>query len=130
MRPRGQRSNILSPAIPPLPPNKTVVMVFADFLKYLHGCVRSYIRETHAGGDSLWNSVANNIAYVLTHPNGWEGPQQAQMREAAILAGLIADTTEGRGQITFVTEGEASLHFCINNNLAPDALKVSRFAIC
>ncbi|KAH6910165.1 hypothetical protein BKA70DRAFT_1560797 [Coprinopsis sp. MPI-PUGE-AT-0042] len=123
MRPRGQRSNILAPAIPPLPPSKTVVMVFADFLKYLHDCAKAYIQETHAGGASLWNNVADNISYVLTHPNGWEGPQQAQMREAAVLAGLITDNTEGRARITFVTEGEASLHFCINNNLAPDALK-------
>ncbi|KAH6910163.1 hypothetical protein BKA70DRAFT_1466549 [Coprinopsis sp. MPI-PUGE-AT-0042] len=123
MRPRGQRSNILTPAIPPLPLNKTVVMVFADFLKYLHDCARAYIQETHAGGVSLWNTVADNITFVLTHPNGWEGPQQAQMREAAILAGLIPETAEGRARITFVTEGEASLHFCINNNLAPDALE-------
>ncbi|KAH6910166.1 hypothetical protein BKA70DRAFT_1560798 [Coprinopsis sp. MPI-PUGE-AT-0042] len=123
MRPRGQRSNILAPAIPPLPPNKTVVMVFADYLKYLHNCAKVYIQETHAGGASIWNTVAKDITYVLTHPNGWEGPQQAQMREAAIAANLIPDTAEGRARITFVTEGEASLHFCINNNLAPDALK-------
>ncbi|KAH6884053.1 hypothetical protein BKA70DRAFT_1205726 [Coprinopsis sp. MPI-PUGE-AT-0042] len=123
MRPRGQRSNVFSPTIPPLPPNKTLVRVFADYLEYLLKCARVYIQETHATGTSLWESLAPNIVYVLTHPNGWEGPQQSQMREAAILAGLITNDTDGKARITFVTEGEASLHFCINNGLAPDALK-------
>ncbi len=31
--------------------------------------------------------------YVLSHPNGWEGTQQSQMRSAAILAGLIPGHT-------------------------------------
>jgi hypothetical protein len=125
MRPRGQRSNMLSPTIPPLPPNKAVVEVFSDFLRYLHKCARLYIQETHANGTSLWNSISSKISYVLTHPNGWEGPQQAQMREAAIRAGLISDNVEGRSRVSFVPEGEASLHFCINNQLAPNALEVS-----
>lgn len=123
MRPRGQRSNMLSPTIPPLPPNKAVVEVFSDFLRYLHKCARLYIQETHANGTSLWNSISGKISYVLTHPNGWEGPQQAQMREAAIRAGLISDNVEGRSRVSFVPEGEASLHFCINNQLAPNALE-------
>ncbi|KAH6910170.1 hypothetical protein BKA70DRAFT_1147167 [Coprinopsis sp. MPI-PUGE-AT-0042] len=123
MRPRGQRSNFFSHAIPPLPRNKTVVRIFADFLKYLFECARAYIQETHANGTTLWGSLVGNTVYVLTHPNGWEGPQQAQMREAAVLAGLITDDAVGRSRITFVTEGEASLHFCINNGLAPDALE-------
>lgn len=130
MRPRGQRLNILSPTIPSLPPNKTVVMVFADFIKYLYECAKAYIQETHANGESLWDNVAGSISYVLTHPNGWEGPQQAQMREAAVLAGLISDDLEGRSRVSFVTEGEASLHFCINNNLAPDVAKVRENAPC
>ncbi|KAH6910171.1 hypothetical protein BKA70DRAFT_1399153 [Coprinopsis sp. MPI-PUGE-AT-0042] len=125
MRHRGQRSSILFPVIPPLPPNKTAVMVFADYIKYLYECAKAYIQETHANGESLWNSISGKISYVLTHPNGWEGPQhwQAQMREAIVLAGLINDDSDGRSRVTFVTEGEASLHFCFNDNLAPDALK-------
>ncbi|KAH6910168.1 hypothetical protein BKA70DRAFT_1466558 [Coprinopsis sp. MPI-PUGE-AT-0042] len=102
---------------------KNVVRVLADFLKYLFECAQAYIQETHASGISLWESLAENIVYVFTHPNGWEGPQQSQMREAAILAGLITDDAVGKSRITFVTEGEASLHFCLNNGLAPDALE-------
>ncbi|KAJ3513955.1 hypothetical protein NMY22_g14893 [Coprinellus aureogranulatus] len=93
--------------IPPLPPNTTVVQVFADFMKYLHECAKEYISDTH--GEKLWTSLKSDIIYVLTHPNGWGGVQQSQMRKSAVLAGLIPDTTAGKSRVNFVTEGEASL---------------------
>jgi len=36
------------------------------------------------------------------------------MRRAAISAGLVANLAEASERISFVTEGEASLHFCLN----------------
>ncbi|KJA20619.1 hypothetical protein HYPSUDRAFT_42924 [Hypholoma sublateritium FD-334 SS-4] len=108
--------------IPPLPLNKTVVDVFADFLIYLFECASIYIKETHANGADLWASVKGQIDFVLSHPNGWEGKQQNQMRQAAILAGLIPDTPAGNERLSFVTEGEASLHFAIQNGLPTGAL--------
>ena len=125
MRPRGQRSNIFSPAIPPLPPNKTVIDVFSDFLRYLHDCARLYIQESHAGGTSLWSSVSANISYVLTHPNGWEGAQQQLMRKAAVAAGMIPDSVSGHARLTFATEGEASLHGCLAKRAEHSNLQVS-----
>ena len=65
-----------------------------------------------------------DMQFVLSHPNGWEGAQQAKMRRAAIQGGLIPDTDEGRSRIRFVTEGEASLHACVLNGLAAEVLKV------
>jgi hypothetical protein len=53
--------------------------------------------------------------FVLSHPNGWEGKEQSQMRKAAIQAGLVPDNPSGHSKISFVTEGEASLHFAIEN---------------
>ncbi len=47
------------------------------------------------------------------------------MRKAAIIAGLIPDTAAGNERLLFVTEGEASLHFCIQNGLPSGAVKVS-----
>ena len=111
--------------IPPLPPGKTVVEVFADFLVYLLGCASKYIQETHASGVALWDSIKGQIEFVLSHPNGWEGTQQSQMRKAAVLAKLIEDTTAGNARLSFVTEGEASLHFAIQNGLPEGAMKVS-----
>jgi hypothetical protein len=107
----------LTDKIPPLPSNKTVVEVFADFLAYLLECASSFIQETHANGARLWASVKDEIHFVLSHPNGWEGQQQAQMRKASVLAKLIPDTTAGHARLSFVTEGEASLHFAVQNGL-------------
>ena len=107
----------LSNSIPPLPLNKTVVEVFADFLTYLLECASSYIQDTHANGAKLWASVKDQICFVLSHPNGWEGAQQAEMRKAAVLAKLIPNTQGGHARLSFVTEGEASLHFAVQNGL-------------
>jgi len=103
--------------IPPLPINKTVVEVFADFLAYLLECAASFIQDTHANGMRLWESVKDQLHFVLSHPNGWEGAQQAEMRKAALLAKLIPDTAAGHARLSFVTEGEASLHFAVQNGL-------------
>jgi len=107
----------MSNNIPPLPLNKTVVEVFADFLAYLLECAASFIQETHANGVRLWESVKDQLYFVLSHPNGWEGAQQAEMRKAALLAKLIPDTAAGHARLSFVTEGEASLHFAVHNGL-------------
>ena len=37
------------------------------------------------------------------------------MRKAAVLAKLISDTSAGHARLSFVTEGEASLHFAVQN---------------
>ena len=108
----------------PLPPGKSVVDVFADFFKYLFDCARKYIIDTHASGESLWNSVRNTIQFVLSHPNGWEGHQQSLMRQAAIKAKLIPDIESGHNRVHFITEGEASLNFCIESGLADETMKV------
>ena len=111
--------------LPPLPLNKTVVEVFADFLRYLLDCASSYIQDTHANGPDLWNSVKSHIDFVLSHPNGWECTQQSEMRRAAVLAGLIPDNASGHSRLSFVTEGEASLHFSVQNGLPAGTMKVS-----
>ena len=103
--------------ISPLPLNKTVVDVFADFLAYLLECASSFIQDTHANGARLWKSVKDDLYFVLPHPNGWEGAQQAEIRKAALLAKLIPDTIAGHARLSFVTEGEASLHFAVQNGL-------------
>jgi len=53
--------------------------------------------------------------FVLSHPNGWEGKEQSRMRKAAVKGGLVPDDSSGHSRISFVTEGEASLHFAIEN---------------
>ena len=98
--------------------------VFADFLRYLLQCASSFIRDTYANGPDLWKSVQDQIDFVLSHPNGWDGTQQSEMRRAAVLADLIPDTKAGHARLSFVTEGEASLHFSLHNGLPAEAMKV------
>jgi len=113
--------------VPPLPPNKTVVNVFADFLHYLLECASSYIQDTHPSGVDLWKAHRGEIHFVLSHPNGWEGNEQSQMRQAAVEAGLVPDTLAGHDRVSFVTEGEASLHFAIENGVLSKASEVRFF---
>ena len=111
--------------LPPLPLNKSVIEVFADYFKYLFDCASEYIQDTHANGWELWLSVKDDIDFILPHPSGWDIIQQMQMTKAAILAGIIPDTPSGHARVSFVTEGEASLHFLMHNGLPADALWVS-----
>jgi hypothetical protein len=110
--------------LPPLPKGKTAVQVFGDYLGYLFRCTRNFITDTHAGGSSLWRTMEDDLQFVLSHPNGWEGAQQTKMRRAAVYGGLIPDTDTGKARIRFVTEGEASLHSCVLNGLATEMLTV------
>ena len=130
LRPKTQSSGYVTHKIPPLPQGKSAIDVFADFLRYLHRCARTFIEETHANGVELWRSLKDRIEFVLTHPNGWEGAQQSMMRIAAVQAGLISEgysLTESvdNCNLSFVTEGEASLHFCVQSGLTSDAIKVN-----
>lgn len=92
-------------------------------MRYLYQSARAFIQDNV---QMLWTSVESRIDFVLTHPHKWE-PQQSQIRHAAVLAGLIPDTEDGQKRIQIVTEGEASLHFCIGNGLVADAMTVSVF---
>lgn len=98
--------------LPPLPRNKTAIDVFGDVLHYLFDATKRYIQERQ--GVDMWNSVEDDIHFILSHPNGWEGKQQSDMRRAAVIAGLVASDAQAAERVSFVTEGEASLHFCLN----------------
>ncbi|ESK91430.1 hypothetical protein Moror_2703 [Moniliophthora roreri MCA 2997] len=111
-------SHVNDSDIPTLPLNKTPIDVFADFLRYTHTCATDYIKNNR--GPQFWSTVEDDIDYVLTHPNGWEGLQQSQMRQAAIQAGLI-NVHDPESRLQFVTEGEASLHYCISKGAMNEA---------
>ncbi len=122
MRPKTSNFTTGNARIPPLPLSKTVVEVLSDFLEYLNDCARQYMQEVHPGiGTSLW--AGSEIHYILSHPNGWEGPRQAVMKQAAEKAGLIKPG--GRNHLSFITEGEASLNRCIEKGLKIDLIQVS-----
>ncbi|KAF5332092.1 hypothetical protein D9611_008026 [Ephemerocybe angulata] len=118
IRPKDNSTLSITQKIPPLPPGKTIIQVFADYLSYLYTCAQAYIKDTHANGADLWASFAeDDKEFVLSHPNGWEGWQQAQIREAVVLAGLVKGGDAGGGKVHFISEGEASLWFALKHGL-------------
>ena len=105
----------LNDGIPALPPGKSAVDILTDFIKYLFQCTSDYIQQNHPA--FAWSSVENPIEYIFTHPNGWEGLPQQLYRRAIVHAGLVPGTREGQSRVHLLSEGEASLHYCVPNLL-------------
>ncbi|KAK0209577.1 hypothetical protein IW262DRAFT_514195 [Armillaria fumosa] len=111
-------SSRTSAYIQPLPPLKRIVTLFSDFYEYLYTCAKTFVQETHHISPSQWSSMEGSIHFILAHPNGWEEEEQNIMRDAMISAGLISNSEQDYSRLSFVTEGEASLHFCLNKGLS------------
>ena len=107
-----------------LPKGKTIIDVFADLMRYLFESMKTLFKVSEPNGELRWDSVSDSVELVLSHPNGWGGPQQAQLRTAAIRAGIVPDTPVGHSRVHFVTEGEASFNFCATYTQAGKDLKV------
>ena len=106
-----------------LPRGKTIVDVFADYMRYLFESTETLFKSSEP--NVRWDSISS-IELVLSHPNGWGGPQQSQLRSAAIKAGIVSDTPVGRAQVHFVAEGEACFNFCATEIQAGETLEVRR----
>ena len=104
-----------------LPRGKTIVDVFADYMRYLFDSTEVLFKSPEP--NIMWDSISG-IELVLTHPNGWGGLQQSQLRSAAIGAGIVPDTPAGRAHVQFVTEGEACFNFCATEIRVGETLKV------
>jgi hypothetical protein len=112
--------------LPPLPISKQLTEVFGDYFAYLVTCIKSFVQSEHptlSHEDTV--SLFNAAAYVISHPNGWEGSQQSKLRNAAIYAKMVPDTPEGRSRIVFVSEGEASLHYCVKGGHVDDVCSLA-----
>ena len=107
-----------------LPKGKTIIDVFADFMGYLFDSTKALFKSLEPNGELRWDFISKSIELVLTHPNGWEGPEQTHLRNAAIKAGIVPDTPAGHNSVHFVTEGEASFSFCATHTQAGKDLKV------
>ena len=111
-----------------LPKGKSIIDVFADFMRYLFDSTRALFESLEPNGELRWNSISDSIELVLTHPNGWGGPQQTYLRNAAVKAGIVPNTPIGHASVHFVTEGEASFNFCATETRAGKNLKVCNTA--
>ena len=109
------------------PGGKTVIDVFADFMRYLFDTTtKAIVESSEPDGKFRWDS--KSIELVLTHPNGWGDPQRAHLRNAAVKAGIIQDTPAEHARVHFVSEGEASFNFCVTHTQEGENLEVCRTA--
>jgi len=109
-----------------LPRGKGIIDVFADYMRYLFGSTEELFKSSEP--IVRWDSISS-IELVLSHPNGWGGPQQSQMRSAVIKAGIVPDTPAGRARVHFVTEGEACFNFCATEIRVGEKLKVRHIVL-
>jgi len=109
-----------------LPRGKGIVDVFADYMRYLFESTEELFKTSEP--NVMWDTTSS-IELVLSHPNGWGGPQQSQLRSAAIKAGIVSDTPVGHASVHFVTEGEACFNFCVTETCAGEQLKVRHIVL-
>ena len=107
-----------------LPMGKTIVDVFADFMRYLCRSTKTAFESSEKHKKLTWDSISESIDLVLAHPNGWGSPQQTDLRNAAVKAGIVPDAPAGRSRVHFVTEGEATFSFCVTRTLEGNNVKV------
>jgi hypothetical protein len=68
-------------------------------------CTKSFIIGTHACDAALWRTAEDDLQFILSRPNGWEGTQQTKMGRVVVYGGIISDTDTRKARTRFVTRG-------------------------
>ncbi|KAH7336828.1 hypothetical protein B0J17DRAFT_707236 [Rhizoctonia solani] len=114
----------------PLPPGISLLRVYSDFLGYLLRHTQQFFEDRTIDGKLIWQKHRSTMQFIIAHPNGWGIREQAFLRTAATTAGLVTNTTAATC-VRFVTEAEASVHFCIyHTNLGSRLQPGMKFAVC
>jgi hypothetical protein len=107
-----------------LPDGIPLTQIYSDFIRYLLKYTRRFFEAHILEGDAVWNNHINSADIIIAHPNGWGIHEQDFLRKAAISAGC-PDPMKTTAHIRFVTEAEASVHFCmLKPGIGSDWLKV------
>jgi hypothetical protein len=107
-----------------LPAGKSLQDLFVDFIRYLFDSAKAFIQEREPMGKEFWKNLKSNIDLVLSHPNGWEGREQEFLRRSVVRASIFTKE-EALSRVSFVTEGEATFHFCATGTGVGELLEVS-----
>ncbi|KAG8717654.1 hypothetical protein FRC11_003719, partial [Ceratobasidium sp. 423] len=114
----------------PLPPGVSLRQIYSDFLGYLLKHTRAFFEERIIDGRQIWGRYSPTMEVVIAHPNGWGIREQAFLRAAAVAAGF-STTDQASSKVRFVTEAEASVHFCIHHTNLGSVLKPgTKFGVC
>ena len=119
--------------LPPLPPHVDIKTVYADFLGYIFQHATDFVDNSTLdaiGRGSLWNRLKDNFVMIMAIPNGWDGTQQAFLREAVVSAGILPFNHD-HSRLQFVSESEASIHFALDHaNIGNWLRKGTTLAVC
>ncbi|KAG8737707.1 hypothetical protein FRC10_007906 [Ceratobasidium sp. 414] len=112
-----------------LPNGVALRQIYSDFLGYLLKHTQSFFQDRIVDGSLIWENYRSQMEVVIAHPNGWGIREQTFLRAVAIEAGFTSASSPYK--IRFVTEAEASVHFCINQSNLGNRLQVgTKFAVC
>ncbi|CAE6461834.1 unnamed protein product [Rhizoctonia solani] len=113
-----------------LPYGVTLEQVYTDFLKYLFQHTEKFFKDIIAHGDRLWPRYRSTMEFFIAHPNAWSTREQAFLRKVATQAGLV-NAINASKNVRFVTEAEASIHYCLYDSNLMHHLKIgTNFAVC
>jgi hypothetical protein len=107
-----------------IPPGKSAQDIFTDYLRWIMKCTEDFISAKYRGGAQLIEETYRSRTIVLTHPNGWEGAQQAAMRKACVDSAIV-DQSKAKN-VQFVSEAEASMTFALTSQAMSSWTQVSR----
>ncbi|CAE6421660.1 unnamed protein product [Rhizoctonia solani] len=117
-------------ALDPLPCGVNLSTIYADFLRYLLEHTRECFETTIINGPEVWRIHSRNMEVVIAHPNGWGVREQVFLRTSSVVAGFTL-AENALDHVHFVTEAEASVHFCIHyTNLKSSLHPYTTFAVC
>ncbi|KAB5590692.1 Heat shock protein HSP70 [Ceratobasidium theobromae] len=95
-----------------LPPGVRLRQIYSDFLGYLLKHTQTFFEDRILDGKQTWERYKPTMEVIIAHPNGWGIREQSFLRDAAVDAGF-AKSDDASNKIRFVTEAEASVHYCI-----------------
>ncbi|KAJ1304901.1 hypothetical protein OPQ81_006035 [Rhizoctonia solani] len=115
-----------------LPNDVPLMQIYSDFMGYLFKQTKSYFEDHIIDGKTIWEKYTPTMEVIIAHPNGWYIQEQEFLRKAAVKCGVfnIPGATVAEN-IRFVTEAEASVHYCIQHTNLRNRLNAGAiFAVC
>jgi len=98
--------------IPELPSEVSVERAYTDMMAYLMRYTQDFVENASGDGSRIWSRLRSKMTIVLATPNGWYTLQQAKLRRAAVMAGLVTEQNASE-LLDFITEAEASVHYAL-----------------
>ncbi|KAF8593580.1 hypothetical protein BDV93DRAFT_612189 [Ceratobasidium sp. AG-I] len=116
--------------VQPLPGNVDLLTIYTDFMVYLMKHTQQFFESRIIDGRKVWEELSGSMSIIIAHPNGWTVKEENFLRKAAVAAKYTA-YANAHSQIQFVSEAEASVHFCMFHSDLSNKLKPNvNFIVC